>query len=125
MSNVEFREGDIEALPVDDASIDVLISNCVVSLAPDKAAVFRESLRVLAPGGRLMVSDIVLTRPATDEEKADMALLTGCVSGSLPVAEYLAAIRDAGFESVAASDEADVGPGQFWYSADITGHKLG
>ena len=110
---------------MDDASVDFIISSCVVNLAPDKAAVFREAYRMLAPGGRLMVSDIVLTRAATGDEKAGMALLTGCVFGSLPVGEYLAARRDAGFEGVAASDEADVAPGQFWYSAAISGHKPG
>ena len=88
LRNVEFREGDIEALPLDDGSVDVVISNCVINLAPDKDAVFREAYRVLSPGGRMMVSDIVLTRPATEAEQRDMARLTGCISGSLPVADY-------------------------------------
>ncbi len=125
LTNVEFREGDIEKLPLDDASVDVVISNCVVNLAPDKPAVFREAYRALAPGGRLMVSDIVLTRPATETEAADMALLTGCISGSLPVDDYLAAISAAGFLDVSASDETSARPGEFWYSAAVSARKPG
>ena len=98
--NVEFRLGEIEHLPVADASVDCVISNCVVNLSPDKTGVFREALRVLRPGGRLVVSDLVLTGPLAPELRRDVALYVGCVAGALPEAEYLQAIRDAGFARV-------------------------
>ena len=123
LSNVSFRQGDIEALPIDDSSVDVVISNCVINLAPDKDAVFREAFRVLRGGGRLMVSDIVLTRPATSVEMEDMALLTGCISGSLPAEDYLAKIRGSGFENVHFETESAAVDGQFWFSAAISATK--
>ena len=120
ITNVSFRLGDIEDLPVKDNSIDVVISNCVINLAPDKDAVLREAYRVLSIGGRLIVSDVVLTRPATKAEGEDMALLTGCISGSLPVDEYLAKIRAAGFENVSLDNEGPPGDAQYWFSAAIS-----
>ena len=96
INNVSFRQGDIEALPLEGESVDVVISNCVINLAPDKDAVFREAFRVLRRGGRLMVSDILLERSATAEEMEDLALYAGCISGSLPVEEYLGKIRSGG-----------------------------
>ena len=123
LNNVSFRLGDIEALPLADATVDVIISNCVINLAPDKDAVFREAFRVLRPGGRLMVSDILLTRVATQEEQEDLALLAGCISGSLPVEEYTGKMRDAGFSHVQLSSERAVNEGQFWFSADISAAK--
>ena len=123
LSNVSFRQGDIEALPVEDASVDVLISNCVINLAPDKDAVFSEAFRVLRSGGRLMVSDIVLTRSATREEMEDLALLTGCISGSLPAEEYASNIRAAGFEHVHLEMESPPDPEQFWFNATISATK--
>ena len=123
LTNVSFRLGDIEALPLENASVDAVISNCVVNLAPDKAAVFREAFRVLSPGGRLMVSDIVLTRPATEEEMADLALLAGCISGSLPVEEYLDQVRAAGFVEARLEVEHEAEGEQFWFSAAISAVK--
>ena len=123
LTNVEFRLGDIETLPLDDASVDVIISNCVINLAPDKDAVFREAHRALRSGGRLMVSDIVLTRPATEAEKDDMALLTGCISGSLPATEYAGKIRDAGFEDIELDADDGAQENHFWYSAAISATK--
>lgn len=107
--NVEFRLGDIEVLPVDDASIDVILSNCVVNLAPDKARVFREAFRVLKPGGRLQVSDLVLARPLPETLLQDMDVYAACVSGALLKDDYLAAIRAAGFEGVIVASERRFG----------------
>ncbi|MFW6162319.1 MAG: arsenite methyltransferase [Planctomycetota bacterium] len=100
MTNVEFRQGEIEALPVEDASVDVVISNCVINLSPDKRQVFREIHRVLKPGGTMVVSDIVLTRPLPEDLRDDEDLYTACVAGALLRDEYLRAIRQAGFQTV-------------------------
>ena len=99
-TNVEFRLGEIEHLPVADASVDVIISNCVVNLSPDKPQVFRDALRVLKPGGRLVVSDLVLTRELGDELKRDVDLYVGCVAGASLKWDYLQLMRDAGFRDV-------------------------
>ena len=116
LPNVSFRLGDIEALPLEDASFDVVMSNCVINLAPDKAAVFREAFRVLRPGGRVMVSDILLTRSVTDAEMADFALRADCIAGSLPTDEYLGKLRAAGFVDVRVDVEHEAEEGAFWYS---------
>jgi arsenite methyltransferase len=100
LANVEFREGTIEALPVDDVSVDVVISNCVINLSPDKPQVFREVFRVLRPGGKMVVSDIVLNRPLPDAVKANDDVYTSCIAGALLREEYLGAIRAAGFSAV-------------------------
>jgi arsenite methyltransferase len=103
-SNVEFRLGEIEHLPVADNTADLIISNCVINLAPDKRRVFEEALRILRPGGSLMVSDIVLLKPIPDYLKtAD--LYTGCVAGALLRDEYIETIKNAGFEKVEIVDE--------------------
>ncbi len=106
IENVEFRQGDIEHLPVEDGIVDVIISNCVINLAPDKGCVFREAFRVLKPGGRLMVSDIVLTKPLPDFVKNSIAAYIGCVAGAALREDYLEAMRQAGFEHVTVQSEA-------------------
>jgi len=98
--NVEFRKGFIEALPVDDASVDVIISNCVINLSPDKPAVFREVARVLRPGGRMIVSDVVLDAPLPAAIAEDVNALVGCVAGAALRADYLGAVRAAGLIDV-------------------------
>ena len=100
LENVEFRKGDIEDLPIEDDSIDVIISNCVINLAPDKDKVFRESYRVLKPRGRITVSDIVTDGPLPQEIKDNPDKWAACVSGALDVNEYLEKIRNAGFKDV-------------------------
>lgn len=98
--NVEFRLGEIEHLPVADGSVDVVISNCVINLSPDKEQVFREAFRVLRPGGKLAVSDIVTDGPLPDAVKQDMAAWAGCIAGALEVHDYIGAIEAAGFVDV-------------------------
>jgi SAM-dependent methyltransferase len=100
VSNVEFRLGEIEHLPIGDASVDCIISNCVVNLSPNKLQVFREALRVLRPGGRLVVSDLVLTRELSPELRKNVALYVGCVAGATLEPVYLQLLRDAGFTRV-------------------------
>ena len=95
--NVEFRKGDIEDLPIEDGSVDVIISNCVINLAPDKRKVFQEAYRILKPGGRLMASDVVLIQPLPEELKKDEELLVGCVSGAILKQDYLRLLEKAGF----------------------------
>ncbi len=106
LDNVEFRLGQIEAMPVDSDSVDVIVSNCVINLAPDKTAVFREAFRVLKPGGRLAVSDIVTQGRFTPKQQADMASWTGCIAGAEDVADYVAGIRAAGFSDISVRDKA-------------------
>ena len=100
VENVEFRQGFIEEMPVDDDTVDVLISNCVINLSPDKPAVFREAFRVLKPGGRVAVSDIVLTEPLPVKVAESMAAYVGCVAGASLLDDYLGYLRDAGFENI-------------------------
>jgi arsenite methyltransferase len=104
-TNVEFRLGEIEHLPVADASVDCIISNCVVNLSPDKPQVFREALRALKPGGRMLLSDLVLTRPLSREMQQDVALYVGCIAGAALKDDYLAMIRQAGFAEVTVVEE--------------------
>jgi SAM-dependent methyltransferase len=98
--NVEFREGRLERLPLDDASVDAVTSNCVINLVPDKAAVFREIARVLRPGGRLVISDIVLNGRLPAAIQQDVYAYVGCVSGALPREAYFAALGKAGLGDV-------------------------
>jgi len=99
-SNVEFRLGEIENLPVADNSVDVIISNCVINLAPDKVRVFKEALRVLKPGGRLMVSDIVLLKKLPAFVKNSVEAYVGCVAGATLKDKYIRMIKKAGFQDV-------------------------
>jgi arsenite methyltransferase len=107
IGNVEFRLGTIEALPVNDASVDVVISNCVINLSPAKPRVFREAFRVLKPGGRLLVSDIVLQAPLPESVRASVEAYVGCIAGASLRGDYLQAIAEAGFEDVVVVAETD------------------
>ena len=98
--NVEFRLGEIEHLPVADSSVDVILSNCGINLAPDKRPVFAEALRVLKPGGRLAIYDIVARGPIPDDARADMDLHASCVSGAIPIGEVEALLEDLGYTDV-------------------------
>jgi arsenite methyltransferase len=98
--NVEFRYGILEELPVDDDSVDVILSNCVINLAPDKAPVFREAFRVLKPGGLFSVSDIVTRGELSDEIKKDITTWSACVSGAIPEGEYIQKLAEAGFTDI-------------------------
>jgi arsenite methyltransferase len=98
--NVEFRLGELEHLPIADNTADVVISNCVINLVPDKAQVFREAFRVLKPGGRLAVSDVINIAPLPPELRADPALVCGCVAGAAPAERIEAWLSEAGFVEV-------------------------
>ncbi|MCX7751136.1 MAG: arsenite methyltransferase [Candidatus Bipolaricaulota bacterium] len=106
VTNVEFRLGEIENLPVGDATVDVVISNCVINLSPDKERVFREAYRVLRPGGRLVFSDVVRLGELPEEVRGSIEAYVGCVAGAARREEYLAMIRAAGFRSVRVLKEA-------------------
>jgi ubiquinone/menaquinone biosynthesis C-methylase UbiE len=99
-SNVEFRLGEIENLPVEEDSIDVIISNCVINLSPDKKSVFEEAFRVLKPGGRLMVSDLVLVKDLPKAVKESVEAYVGCLAGAIFKKDYLNYIKQAGFENI-------------------------
>ena len=99
-TNVDFRLGEIEHLPAPDASVDVVLSNCVINLSPDKASVFKEAFRVLRPGGRLAISDVVATKDMPRELAENVAALTGCVSGAAKLSVLRALLSEAGFDDV-------------------------
>jgi len=110
VANARFLEGEIEAIPLPDASVDVVISNCVLNLSADKPAAFREAHRVLVPGGRLAVTDIVAARPLTEEERADLAAWAGCVAGAITAREYVEGLEAAGFSGVEVIPTHPAGP---------------
>lgn len=99
-TNVEFRLGEIEALPVADNSVDVIISNCVINLSPEKQRVFNEAFRVLKPGGRLAVADMVATAPLPDDIKTDWAAYTGCIAGASQITELERMLQASGFKQI-------------------------
>jgi len=103
--NIEFRLGEIENIPAADNSVDAVISNCVINLSPNKKRVFAEAFRVLKPGGRLMVSDIILLKELPDFIKNSIEAYVGCISGAMMKDEYIEAIREAGFGKVKIVDE--------------------
>jgi arsenite methyltransferase len=107
IQNVEFREGYLEKMPVEPSSVDVVISNCVINLSPDKPQVFREIFRTLKPGGRVAVSDIVTQGPLPEELHKDMEAWGACVAGALDVNEYLTGLTSAGFTEVKVLPKGD------------------
>jgi arsenite methyltransferase len=121
--NVEFRLGEIEHLPVADKSADVVISNCVINLSPDKRQTFREAYRILKDGGRLAVSDIVLLEELPPHLKESMELYAGCVAGAMTKQGYLDCIREAGFKNIQVESEKRAG--ELFDSADLSGNCCG
>ncbi len=109
IENVEFRLGEIEHLPVADNSVDVITSNCVINLSPDKKAVFKDAYRVLKPGGRLMISDIVLLKELPEAVLQSVEAYVGCVSGAMLKDEYLNIVEEVGFEKIEVVNESSAG----------------
>jgi len=129
-ANVEFRRGQIEALPVESDSVDAVMSNCVINLSPDKASVFRETFRVLKPGGRVSISDIVAEGDFSAEMRARLDQWAECVTGAVSAQEYIGLMREAGFVDIQVVDkvgaEAIVGKREGMpriFSARITARK--
>ena len=122
--NVEFRKGDIENLPIDDNSIDVVISNCVINLAPDKNKVFKEIYRVLKNGGRLMVSDVVLIKALPEELKNDKDLLVGCISGAILKDDYIDLLKQTGFKNITIHKEIPAFLPEYGLSITFSAVKL-
>src|SRR5437660_4061773 len=112
VTNASFLKGTIEEIPLPAAAVDVVISNCVINLAPDKTAVLKEAFRVLRPGGRLAVSDMVELEPLPLQLKSAMDAWAGCVAGTIPVDAYRAAVADAGFDGVEIEITNRFGPGE-------------
>jgi len=112
-SNVEFRLGEIEELPIEDNSIDVIITNCVINLSPDKQKVFKEAHRVLKKGGKLLISDIVLLKELSELHRKDKKLIAGCVGGAVLKDKYLEMVRKAGFAVKVLSEDTDISSRQY------------
>lgn len=104
LTNVDFHFATIDRIPLADATVDCVISNCVINLAPDKPAVFREIARILKPGGRLAVSDIALKKPLPPELSSNLMAYVGCIAGAIPIDDYVSGLRDAGFAHVEVID---------------------
>jgi SAM-dependent methyltransferase len=112
-TNTEFILGDIENLPIDDNSIDIIISNCVINLAPNKDKVFAEASRVLKPTGKLFASDIVLLEELSEEQRSDAELISGCVGGALLKDDYLAKITGAGLKYEILHEDTEISKSQY------------
>jgi ubiquinone/menaquinone biosynthesis C-methylase UbiE len=110
-TNVEFLKGQIEAIPLPAATVDVVISNCVINLSVDKPAVFAESFRVLKPGGRIGITDVVAEDQLTPEDRAERGAWVGCIAGALSRSEYQAGLAEAGFQQVSVTSTHQVGDG--------------
>ncbi len=123
--NVEFRLGEIEHLPVADNSVDLIISNCVINLAPNKENVFRETFRVLKPGGRLMVSDIVLLKEIPDVVRKNVQAYVSCIGGAIMKDKYIEAIEKAGFKDVEIVDQSNFNTTEFLLNDDNIKEALG
>ncbi len=126
-SNTDFRLGEIERLPVSSESVDYVISNCVINLSPDKAAVFREAFRVLKKGGIFAVADVTLDREVPDRESKDMESWSACISGGLTVTAYRRMLAEAGFRSISISHVSSSNIGNFsfdYHSSHITARKV-
>lgn len=125
--NVDFRLGEIESLPVDGNSVDRVISNCVINLVPDKEAAFKEIYRVLKPGGRFTISDIVIDGTVSEAERRDASLWAGCISGAIDRKEYIAIIERVGFRDVKVASEKQydytLSSGGGMYSITVLGTK--
>ncbi len=112
-TNVEFKLGEIEKLPVENNSVDVIISNCVINLSPDKSKVFKESHRVLRNGGKMFISDMVLLKELSEIHKNDQDLISSCVGGAILKKEYLKLIKEAGFEVKILSEDKEISDRQY------------
>jgi len=123
--NVEFRLGEIENLPVADNSVDLIISNCVINLSPDKEKVFREAFRVLKPGGRLMVSDIVLLKELPDVIRENAQAYVSCIGGAIMKDKYLGAIKNSGFTDVEIIEQSNFSTTELLLSDDNIREALG
>jgi len=111
--NVEFKLGDIENMPIEENSIDVIISNCVINLSPDKGRVFSEAHRVLKNGGKMFLSDIVLLEELTEEQRSDEDLIAGCVGGALLRDDYITIIQNAGFRVRILGEDKEISKRQY------------